>query len=167
VNDQDRLEACFECNYRDVAAYCLRRLPREDAEEAVADVFAVAWRRIGDLPPPPEDRLWLFGTARRVVANQLRAARRRDRLLARLRSEPAAPLSHEVGGDVGRALAALSKADRELLLLSAWEGLSPAEIAEVIGRPAPVVSTRLYRARSRFAHVYEAPAPAPLKESPA
>src|SRR5262249_413273 len=49
------------------------------------------------------------------------------------------------------ALAALSPADRELLLLSAWVGLAPREIARVLGVPAPVVSARLYRARRRLA----------------
>jgi RNA polymerase sigma-70 factor (ECF subfamily) len=188
MTDRERLEAAFRAHYRDVAAYCLRRCAsREDAEEAATEVFATAWRRIAKLPPEPDARLWLFGVARNVVANQTRAVRRRERLHERLREDaaaatprgdrawgdpaapwgeaaapwgeaaapswgdPAAPGGAEPAGAAASALAALSPADRELLLLSAWEGLAPREIARVLGVPAPVVSARLYRARRRLA----------------
>ncbi len=175
TDPRSRIEASFERNFRDVAAYCRRRCPSpEDAEEAATEVFAIAWRRVAELPDPPDDRLWLFGAARRVVANQQRAARRRERLEARLRSERgpasvAAPLDDGFGESAAaRALRALPEGDRELLLLVAWEGLSPGEIARVVDRPAPVVSMRLHRARKRFAHVYdtaEARAVGRLRES--
>jgi RNA polymerase sigma-70 factor (ECF subfamily) len=158
TDPRQRLESAFDRHYRDVALYCRRRCPTpEDAEEAATEVFAVAWRRIGDLPEAPEDRLWLFGVARRVVANQARGRRRAERLEQRLRSErpPAHVAAPEVGA-VGRALGALSDGDRELLMLACWDDLRPAEIAKVLNQPAPVVSTRLWRARRRFAHVYEA-----------
>ena len=159
TTDRDRLEASFRRNYRDVAAYCRRRCTTvEDAEDAATEVFAVAWRRVRDLPAAPDDRLWLFGVARHVVANQARARRRAERLQQRLRHEraPAPPGERPDVTPVQRALAALPDADRELLLLTCWEGLTPAQIARVLGRPAPVVSTRLWRARRRFAHVYQA-----------
>lgn len=169
-----RIEASFGRNFRDVAAFCRRRCATpEDAEDAATEVFAVAWRRVGELPDPPDDRLWLFGVARRVVANQQRAARRRERLEARLRTERR-PAAVTAPGDrfgdtaVARALRSLPDGDRELLLLVAWEGLSTGEIARVVGRPAPVVSMRLHRARKRFAHVYdnaEARAVGRLRES--
>jgi RNA polymerase sigma-70 factor, ECF subfamily len=160
VDDDDttRFERCFAENYAAITAYLLRRCPtREDAEDAAAEVFAVAWRRVGDLPAPPEDRLWLFGVARRVLANHARGARRRERLWHRLRDRvgagggvDAAP-SVELHGDAARALRSLSAGDRELLTLLAWDGLEVAEIAQVLGVTAPVVSRRLYRARDRFA----------------
>ena len=158
VNDDDtaaRFERCFTDNYAAIAAYLLRRCAsREDAEDAATEVFAVAWRRIGELPAPPEDRLWLFGVARRVLANQARGARRRERLWHRLRDR-SAPIHAELpvrsgGGSAAIALRSLSDADRELLALLAWEGLEVAEIAQVLGVSAPVVSRRLYRARQRF-----------------
>ena len=52
---------------------------------------------------------------------------------------------------IARALAALSPSDRELLLLAGWEELTPAQIAQLLNRPAALVSRRLYRARRRFA----------------
>jgi RNA polymerase sigma-70 factor (ECF subfamily) len=91
-----------------------------------------------------------------VLANAERADRRRSRLTRRLTAQPApvpaAPPS--AGGEaaaIARALAALSPSDRELLLLAGWEGLTPAQIAQLLDRPAPLISRRLHRARRRFA----------------
>ena len=143
-------ERCFERNYGDVARYCARRTgTAEDAEDAATEVFAIAWRRRGDLPQAPEDRLWLFGIARRVLANAARAERRRARLTERLKQEPA--LGHVEPAGLAQALAELPAADREQLLLTGWEGLTPAEIARVLQRPAALISRRLYRARKRLA----------------
>jgi RNA polymerase sigma-70 factor (ECF subfamily) len=47
-------------------------------------------------------------------------------------------------------LARLDDADRELLALSAWEGLSPSEIAVVLELPAVTLRSRLHRARRRL-----------------
>jgi RNA polymerase sigma factor (sigma-70 family) len=158
-------ERCFERNHAAIAAYCLRRSPSpEDAEDAATETFAVAWRRRDDLPPAPEDRLWLFGVARRVLANQARGSRRRDRLVHRLREqEPPPPAPDDEAGDgpaaVRRALAALRERDRELLLLIAWDGLTVAEAGRVLGLPAPAVSRRLYRTRRRLARHLSATAP--------
>src|SRR5918999_4039903 len=81
----ERFERCFERNYRDVARYCARRAATpEDAEDAATEVFATAWRRRRDLPSEPDDRLWLFGIARRVLANAERADRRRSQLKRRV-----------------------------------------------------------------------------------
>ena len=143
-------ERCFERNYGDVARFCARRAATdEDAEDAATEVFAIAWRRRDRLPGPPEDRLWLFGIARRVLANAARAERRRQRLMERLKREPEA--GHVEPAGLAQALAALGATDRELLLLTGWEGLTPAEIARVLNRPSALVSRRLYRARRRLA----------------
>jgi DNA-directed RNA polymerase specialized sigma24 family protein len=40
--------------------------------------------------------------------------------------------------------------DREILTLTAWEGLAPKEIATVTGTPTNVIRVRLHRARSRL-----------------
>jgi RNA polymerase sigma-70 factor (ECF subfamily) len=159
--EAERFERCFERNYADVARYCARRAGSpEDAEDAATEVFATAWRRLGSVPEEPDDRLWLFGVARRVLANAERSGRRRSRLALRLQGFPApAPVPPPSGGgeaaELARALAGLSAADRELLLLSGWEELTPAQIGRVLDRPAPVVSRRLHRARRRFAAALE------------
>jgi RNA polymerase sigma-70 factor (ECF subfamily) len=155
-----RLEACVAEHYASVLRYFRRRCPTEaDAEDAATEVFTVAWRRIGELPEEPQTRLWLFGVARRVLANQVRARRRRERLDDRLSVEHYEPLQladHAVGTlerlSFRTAWHSLSTGDRELLALLAWEGLSAGEIAQVLRVPAPVVSARLYRARRRLEH---------------
>jgi RNA polymerase sigma factor (sigma-70 family) len=161
MNKPERFEACFERNYPDIARFCARRSATpEDAEDAATEVFATAWRRLKDVPPEPDDRLWLFGVARRVLANAERSRLRRMRLVQQLRASPAPP--PHATPDVRRladALAALSPGARELLLLTGWEELTPAQIATVIGRPAPVVSRRLHRARKRLAAQLADPSP--------
>jgi RNA polymerase sigma-70 factor (ECF subfamily) len=152
-----RFERCFDRNYADVARFCARRAgSAEDAEDAATEVFATAWRRLDDVPDEPDDRLWLFGVARRVLANAHRAERRRRQLRLRLSAQPPPapappPRADAAAASVARALAALSADDRELLLLTGWEGLSPAQVARVVDRPPALVSRRLHRARRRFA----------------
>src|SRR5512133_3798113 len=60
-----------------------------EAQDAVAEVFTVAWRRIADAPAEEAARPWLFAIARRTIANQQRAQRRRLALRERLRLQPA------------------------------------------------------------------------------
>ena len=74
----------FDEHHRAVLAYFLRRLDRDDAYDATADVFVVAWRRLDDVPQGEEALPWLYGVARRVLSNQLRGVRRADRLVAKL-----------------------------------------------------------------------------------
>ena len=148
---------------RDVLAYALpRSASPEDAADVVAETFLVAWRRARDIPARDEARLWLFGVARRVLANQRRGERRRTRLGERLREElPAIAATQpgpEGGGAVLRALAELSESDRELLLLAGWDELEPAQIARVLEISAVAVRTRLHRARARLRRQLDAEA---------
>jgi RNA polymerase sigma-70 factor (ECF subfamily) len=45
-------------------------------------------------------------------------------------------------------LAALPVRDREILTMTAWEGLTPKQIAAVMGTSANIVRVRLHRARA-------------------
>ncbi|MBX6384794.1 MAG: RNA polymerase subunit sigma-24 [Microbispora sp.] len=74
-------EASFrgDLHYADLLAYVRRRTESpEDAADALAETFATAWRRIGDVPAGPPARLWLYGVARRVLANGRRAGTSRS-----------------------------------------------------------------------------------------
>ena len=154
---------CFEALFREhvagIASYCRWQLRSPgDVDDAVAEVFLVAWRRLEDLPGGEAARPWLYGTARRVIANQERSQTRRDRLQDRLNAQPE---TARTGGDpaAGRVrdvLAALDPRDREILLLAEWEGLAPAEIAKVMHCPAVTARGRLHRARRRFRAAFEA-----------
>jgi RNA polymerase sigma-70 factor, ECF subfamily len=151
-------EARFSDLYRDHArgllGYALRRsADPDDAADVVAESFLIAWRRLGEVPLDDKARLWLFGTARHVLANQDRSARRRDRLTERLRDDlrrqlPVHPA--QVGDPFLEALAQLGEADRELLMLIGWEELTPSEAAEALGISPFAARTRLHRARRRL-----------------
>jgi len=130
----------YEQHHGDVLAYFLRRLDAHEAEEAAAEVFVVAWRRIADVPAGTEARRWLFGVAHNVLRNRQRAVRRAGRLLARLagtRSEqPPTPETMVLRRSQDQAmldlLERLRPADREVLRLRLWEEATFDEIAAVM-----------------------------------
>jgi RNA polymerase sigma factor (sigma-70 family) len=154
--DARRFRLLFHQQRRAVLGYVLRRVEDpEDAADALAETFLVAWRRLDDVPRGDGARPWLLGVARRVLANQRRGVRRHTGLANRLGRElatqvPAVADPSETDLLVRRALASLADDDREILLLAGWEGLSPAEIAVATGLSGVAARSRLHRARSRF-----------------
>ncbi|MDQ1436694.1 MAG: hypothetical protein QOK43_323 [Acidimicrobiaceae bacterium] len=138
-----------------VFRYAVRRSANEaDAEDVLAETFAVCWRRLGDVPAGKE-LPWLYGVARRVLANQRRSSGRLDRLRARLQSEQIVGRSGTA--EDGMALDVLDRlpeGDQEVLRLALWEGLAPSEIAVVLGVTENAVYIRLHRARQRFAAAF-------------
>jgi RNA polymerase sigma-70 factor (ECF subfamily) len=161
IERRQRFDALFATYKLEVSAYCSWRLgSAADAEDAVAEVFLVAWRRLDDAPPDDAAKVWLYAVARRVIANQRRAQRRVDALRQRVAREPAAAMPHTAGGSreealVHEALARLSDRDREVLLLAEWANLTAAEIASVFGCPTVTARGRLHRARQRFRRAFE------------
>lgn len=119
----------------------------------IAETFTTAWRRLDDIPRREEEaRLWLYGVARRVLANHFRAEERRTALAARLREEAASwAVPDRTHDPAYQAFQRLSDDDRELLSLVAWEGLSGPEIAKVLGCSRGAARIRLHRARKRLA----------------
>lgn len=146
---------------RAVLAYALRRVEGpEDAADVVAETFLVAWRRLGEVPPGGEARLWLYAVARRVIANLRRGERRRTRLGQRLTESLRTELATHAApsgeaAEVLRAMAELSDGDRELLLLVSWEELSPGEAATVLEISSLAARSRLHRARRRLRTLLE------------
>jgi RNA polymerase sigma factor (sigma-70 family) len=156
-----RFDDLFVAYNADVVSYCgWRAGSPSDAQDAVAEVFLTAWRRLDELPRGDAARVWLYATARRVIANQRRSSRRRAALHERLALE-AASRPHEQRSTsreemlVHETLRRLGPRDREVLLLAEWEGLSPAEIGRVVGCLAVTARGRLHRARRRFRSVFE------------
>ncbi|MEW2358894.1 RNA polymerase sigma factor [Spirillospora sp. NPDC029432] len=153
-----RFEEIYEANRVQILGYALRRTAdAQDAADVLAETFLTAWRRLDDVPRDGAARLWLYGVARRVLANHHRGERRRSALAAdlglRLRTGAAEPERNLA--DVGPAFRSLSEADRELLTLVGWEGLDHGEIATVLGCSRNAVRIRLHRARRRFARALE------------
>lgn len=150
-----RFELLYGKHAPAVKAYVLRRAAPAVADDLVAEVFVVCWRRFEEIPADPLP--WLLGVARRVLSTQRRGELRRDALHRRLAEsgEAAGPLDipPAAGEALRRALGQLGEPDREILLLIAWEGLSPTQAAAVLGVKAAAVRVRLHRARRRLARV--------------
>jgi RNA polymerase sigma-70 factor (ECF subfamily) len=169
MDAQARFELLYREHAGEVRRYVRRRWDAQSADDVVADVFVVAWRRLGDVPDDPLP--WLLGVARRTLANRRRGDARDHALRDRIRSEqvrgPAlAGLDTPAAGEgVWVALSTLSERDREALLLVAWEGLSTARAARVVGVRANTFAARLYRARRRFAHALRAQTNDPSRRS--
>jgi len=151
-----RFRRLYKENGKDLLAYALRRAQDpEDAADVVAETFLVAWRRGPEVPHGAAARLWLFGVARRILSNQQRAERRRAKLAERLRVDLATEFEHRLESEGERdglraTLERLDPDDRELLTLIAWEELTPAQAARVLGISAVAARSRLLRARRRF-----------------
>jgi RNA polymerase sigma-70 factor (ECF subfamily) len=132
-----------------------RRVPRDEAEDALSDTLLIIWRRLDEVPA---DAVlpWSYGVARRVLSNRQRGWRRRrllaDRLSAQAPPPPMLdPSDAEAHPEVAGALADLADRDREVLVLWAWEELEPREMAVVLGISANAAALRLSRAKKRLA----------------
>jgi RNA polymerase sigma-70 factor (ECF subfamily) len=143
-----------ECRQR-VWAYVVSRAGRQVADEVVSETFAVAWRRLDDVPEPALP--WLLGVARNVLRDNIRAEIRREALNGELRAWTEGDVADQVTERLGvlRALAELPEDDREVLLLIAWQGLSPKDAAHVIGCSSAAFRVRLHRARKRLKQAME------------
>jgi RNA polymerase sigma factor (sigma-70 family) len=127
----------------------------DDAADVIAETFLTAWRRLDAVPPGDEARLWLYGVARRVLANYRRGERRRAVLADRLRAELSASYRPaQYTGELAEFAAAfrsLAEADREVLALVGWEGLDRGQAAAALGCSRNALRIRLHRARRRLA----------------
>ena len=149
---EDWFVALYERTYGDVLRYARRRVDEESARDAAAETFTVAWRRLDAIPDVPLP--WLYGVARKVLANEMRRARRQDRIPAEIANIPlvSPDVAHRIGEAeiVAAALAELSAADLEAVRLIAWEGLDLREAAIVVGCSTGAFAVRLHRARRRL-----------------
>ncbi len=156
MTPDEHFQALYNAHAGAVLSYARRRAARADADDVLAEVFLVAWRRLEEVPSAQE-RVWLLGVARRALANQRRGSTRqgalRERLAVHEQTPAPAPVQRSPAAGqtrLGRALASLSESDRELLLLLAWEGLSNEEAARVLEIGPRALRVRLQRARRRL-----------------
>ncbi len=150
-----RYRSLFDAHFADIWRFARRRCDSaHDADDVAAETFAVAWRRRDDMPIE-DARLWLFGVARRVLANERRSAERQNKVRLRLIESAAEEAStdaiFEPQSVVWDALAVLSAGERDLIIMRAWDGLTIGEIATILGCTANGVSLRLYKARRKMA----------------
>lgn len=150
-------EALFRRHYVAVHAWVRRAWPWVDCDEVLSRTFEVAWRRHDQIPADAE-RGWLIAVARNCALNRIRSDRRRVSRIGSLitgdvrvsaelfdESVPAATTAA-----LQRSFASLSDNDQEVLLLSAWGGLTGADLGTALGVSAGTAAVRLHRARSRL-----------------
>ncbi|WEH12512.1 sigma-70 family RNA polymerase sigma factor [Streptomyces sp. VNUA24] len=173
--ERARFEALAQVVTEPLHRYLLRRADPDQVDDVLSDTLLVLWRRIEDVPglepepeapagrvPDPDAVLpWCYGVARGCLANARRAERRRRSLLERLTwtastantasTATGVPRSGDDHSELHAALAQLRPLDREIVLLWAYEELTPSRIAEVTGLSANAVSIRLHRAKKKLA----------------
>ena len=151
-----RFRAIYAGSYGDVLRFAKRRIHPSHAEDATADAFLVAWRRLDDAPKRPDDvRAWLFGIARNCLLNTLRGQGRRDALAVRVaETVPSAGVADGLDADfvarridLSAAWRRLSETDQEALSLAVFEDLTSPQAARVLGISPVSYRLRLLRAR--------------------
>jgi RNA polymerase sigma-70 factor, ECF subfamily len=159
-DDAQRFTALYREHHTRVRDFARRRVGADVAQEIVAETFLVAWRRIDAVPAVATP--WLYRVALYEIANARRRQAKADRIhVALLESHSVAENGEETdAGDLARrvasAFATLEQRDQEVLRLAAWERLSAADGAAVLGCSVPAYRMRLHRARNRLAVLSEA-----------
>lgn len=142
--------ACHDRIYR----YFRRRTQNPStAEDLCAEVFRIAWEKSRH-----QDELSvmvLFGIAHNVLRNHSRSAARSASLLSSLYLERA---EHAVDADmsVREALELLKPDEREVLLLTYWDGFSSSEVSDLLNISATAIRMRLHRARKALGQLLQA-----------
>lgn len=157
-----RFQRLFEAHEPAVRAYCARRLDPGSVDDAVAETFSAAWRKIDHVPTGASELPWLYGVAHRVVQHEWRShgrrARLRDRSVAAFEVRPLELVEHvrerEDRRLVLEAARRLSDADQEILRLTLWEEISPSDAATVLGTSVDAAKQRASRARRRLAEEF-------------
>ncbi|MBT2588568.1 RNA polymerase sigma factor [Arthrobacter sp. ISL-95] len=151
---EQELSALHAEHFSRIYQYIAYRInDRERAEELANDVFRIVWEK--QPPPEPPGLGWLIATARNVLGNEYKGRRRREELMQRLaeeaRTRAATTGNDEQQASVAEILSRLKDRDREILMLSYWDDLTTAELAESLGCTASAAAVRLHRARKAFA----------------
>ena len=157
-----RFVELYELHYRHIYAYCKRRTSVDKVEDAVADTFLTAWRKIDELPDGEGALPWLYAVAYRVLGHQWRGASRQSKLKEKLAS---IGVSHDPPPEeyiavrqeseqVLKALSSLKDREQEILRLSVWEELHHQEIAQMLDLNTDAVKKRLSRARRNLLREY-------------
>jgi RNA polymerase sigma-70 factor (ECF subfamily) len=151
--DRAAFSALFDRHYAAVWRFVARRAWPDAVDDVVAETFLAAWRRYDDLP---SDALpWLLNAAGKCLANHRRAAMRAESLKERLAAQ-ATPAAADATtqrferGALLRAFASLPDTERDLLMLTEWDGLSVGRAAQALGISSAAASARIYRARRKL-----------------
>lgn len=149
---ESRFLAAHALTHDGIYRYFRRRTEGATAEDLCAEVFRIIWEKSGhddDL-----SAIVLFGVAKNVLRNHDRSVSRSVGLIGALRLER----SHETPGDDSAVLEAidhLAPKEREVLLLTYWDGLTAVEVSQLLNTSATAVRMRLHRARKELGRILQ------------
>ncbi|MFF0306697.1 RNA polymerase sigma factor [Streptosporangium sp. NPDC004379] len=160
-NDPESFAVVFDRYYFQIHGFAAQRLGPSLADDVAAETFLIAFDRRKRYDLSRDDaRPWLYGIVTNLLSRHHRAEARRYRALSRTHlrdvdDDHADRVAGRLDAQAHReplmaALAKVSKAHRDALLLVAWAGLSHEEAAEALGITSAGVRTRLHRARKRI-----------------
>lgn len=163
TNREQKFANVYDSYFRHVYAYCRRRTELDRVDDAVADTFLTAWRRIEDMPDGDRALPWLYGVAFKVVSHQWRSSNRKQKLDRKL-AAIGAPLQEAADhlvvhrdeiSQLMNAASRLGDRDIEVLRLALWEDLSAGDIGAVLGISPNTAKQRYHRARNRLIKEFE------------
>lgn len=157
-----RFAGIYEAYFKNVHAYCRRRTGTDRADDAAAEVFLAAWRKIDRIPAEPDTLPWLYGVAYGVISNVWRGAARQRRLRQKLDSAGLQTMAtpdevtviRQEARQILDALSGMKRADQEILKLSIWEGLDNSQLAVALDLTIDAAKQRLSRAKKRLTNQY-------------
>jgi len=154
------LTRLYDQHARDLHRYLARRSDPATADDLVAETFLIAWeQRRSYRPERASAKAWLYGIATNLVRRHARSRSRARTAMARdggramIAEPPDALAAHRADASaqarrLAGALAELRDEERDVLLLVAWAGLQPVEVAAALDVPVATIRTRLHRART-------------------
>jgi RNA polymerase sigma factor (sigma-70 family) len=143
----------FDRHFPAIHRFLRGRVGVELADDLASETFATAFRRRAAYDLSRADAApWLYGIAVNLLRQHRRAEERRLRAYTRavLQDVPASGETDPLDETLASALLALGEADRNLILLRAWAGLSYEQLAEALALPLGTVRSRLSRTRSKL-----------------
>lgn len=157
-----RFDEIYQAYFKNVHAYCRRRVNADHVDDAASETFLTAWRKIDSAPDGSDVLPWLYRVAYGVITNQWRTWGRQQRLRVKLFGTTTEPvlipdeviIRRQEAQQIVQALTNLRPQDREILQLAVWEELSGEEIAIALDISHESARQRLTRARRQLAAEY-------------
>ena len=151
--NEEQFVATFRQHLPAVSKFLVRRVTRDEVDDLASEIFEIAWRKRNSFSKGSE-LAWLYRIGGYVLANHRRKEAKRGTWLPLLDTDSAAPSAESLGianVSIAQAWASLKPAERNILALTVFDGLSVNEVAVALGITPNTASQRLGRARKNFA----------------
>lgn len=151
----EEFNTVFRASLGEITRFLARRVDATDVEDIASELFALAWAKRSSIPEGME-LAWLYKSARYLIANHHRKTKNRARIWSLINPPDSAPSAESIAlGDLELADAwrKLSASEKEILALSALDGLTPKEISVAMEISENAVGIRLHRARVKLSEL--------------